>query len=129
MNFELALFSYGIMTMATVGVEIMFTYATQGFGYGFAARRPETTFSPFAQQLKKAYNNQVETAAYAVPILIAAALIQLQSETAQIAAAVFIVARAFYIVLYLTGVSFLRVPPFLIAQTALLYIAYVLMIS
>lgn len=93
MTFELALLAFGVMTIATVGVEILYTYATQGFAYGFAAKRPETTFSDFALQLKKAYNNQVETAAYAVPILAAAAFLQLQSDLALFAAWAFIVAR------------------------------------
>lgn len=124
MSYEVALLSFGLLSFALVGTEIMFTYATQGFRFGFSANRPNVEFSPFAIRLKKSYQNQVECASYAVPILLAAMFLQVDSAVAETAAAVFVVSRALYTILYWTGMHFVRVPAFLAAQMALLTIIF-----
>ncbi len=127
--YEHAILAFGLMTFALVGTEIMYTYATQGFGFGFSANRPKVEFSGLARRLKNSYQNQVECAAYAIPILLAAAVLGPQSPLAEAAAAIFVIARGAYIVLYWTGIHFIRVPAFLAAQMALLIIIYPLFIS
>lgn len=37
MSYELAIIALGILTLAVLGVEIMYTYMSQGFRYGFSA--------------------------------------------------------------------------------------------
>jgi uncharacterized MAPEG superfamily protein len=129
MTYETALLTFGLITLAVLGTEIMFTYATKGFGFGFSSNRPNTEFSPFAKRLKNSYQNQVECAAYAVPILLAAALLLTDSTSGGIASACFVIGRGLYVVLYWTGAPFIRVPAFLLAQMSLLYIVYLVLMG
>jgi uncharacterized MAPEG superfamily protein len=126
MTFEVALAWFGFLTLMILGFEIMYTYATQGFGFGFSANRPMVEVSPFGQRLKNVYSNQVEAAAYGVPILAAAALFEVQDTSAMIAAVVFVVFRALYAALYLTGINFVRVPAFVGGNLSLLFILFVI---
>ncbi|MFQ5439735.1 MAG: hypothetical protein ACE5DK_13005, partial [Paracoccaceae bacterium] len=87
MEFTTALYAIGLITLILLFVEVNFTYATQGFAYGWSDNRdPNVTFSPLAMRIKNSYNNQVESAAYSVPVLGAAALTGLEHSGAQIAA-------------------------------------------
>ena len=130
MSFLTALVLFGILTLLMLGFEIMFTYATKGIGFGFSANRsPSTEYSPLALRIKRAYQNQIESAAYGVPILAAAAFSDLESGSAETAALLFIVGRAAFAILYYTGVSFVRVPAFLMSTLSTFYIAYVLLNS
>lgn len=79
MSYELAIIALGILTLAVLGVEIMYTYMSQGFRYGFSANRPAVEVTPFGQRLKNSYQNQIECVAYGLPILTTAALL-LNSE-------------------------------------------------
>ena len=115
---------YGLLTLILLGVEIMFTYATQGFAYGFSANRGSVDRSPFALRIQRAYQNHSESAAYGVPVLAAAAVSGLQSPGVEIAALIFVVGRAAFAVLYYTGITFIRVPAFLMGTLSILYIAY-----
>ena len=67
MTFVTALVLYGLLTLVLLGNEIFYTYATQGFGYGFSANRGPVERSPLALRIQRAYQNQVESAAYGVP--------------------------------------------------------------
>ena len=121
---ETGLLALGFLTLMVVGIEIMFTYATQGFAYGFSSNRPAVDVSPFAQRMKRVLQNQVECAAYAVPILAAVALVGLNDTAVQTAVAVCVVGRLAYVVFYYTGLPFARVPFFLAANLALLFLSY-----
>ncbi|NRA88185.1 MAG: hypothetical protein HRU28_12520, partial [Rhizobiales bacterium] len=61
---------------------------------------------------------------YGVPILAAAAITGLQGSGVEIAALLFVLGRLAFVVLYYTGVSFIRVPAFLVANISILYVAY-----
>ena len=80
-----------------------------------------------AMGIKSAYQNQVESAAYAVPVLAVAALVDLQSAGAQLAAMLLVVGRAAFAVLYYSGIPFVRVPAFALGSLSILFIAYKLM--
>lgn len=130
MPFLTTLVLFGVLTLLMLGFEIMFTYATKGFGFGFSANRnPSTVYSPLALRVKRAYQNQIESAAYGVPVLAAAAFIGLESGPAETAAMLFILGRAAFALLYYTGVSFVRVPAFLLSTLSTFYIAFVLLTS
>ena len=125
MSFTTALVLFAVITLFMLSLEIAFTYATQGFGYGFSSNRgPQTEHSPMALRIKRAYQNQIESAAYGVPILAAAAITGLQSNGAEIAALLFIVGRATFALLYYTGIPFIRVPAFALGSLSTLYIAF-----
>ncbi len=124
MTFTTALISFGFLTLMMVGIEIMFTYATQGFGYGFSANRGEVIRSPLAIRIQRAYQNQVESTAYIVPILAAAAIVDLQGADVQMAAMLAVVGRVAFAVLYYTGVPFVRVPAFVMGTLSVFYIAF-----
>lgn len=123
MSPETALLSFGVITLALVGFEIMFTYATQGFAYGFAADRPQVALSPFAQRVKRALQNHIEAAAYVAPVLAAAALLDVRGGGVEIAAMLIVIGRAAFPVLYYTGITFIRVPAFVLGTFPTLYIA------
>lgn len=127
MTVEFALVWLGLITLLTIGFEIMLTYATLGFGYGFAAKRPPVEKSQFAQQVEKTYRNQVESVTYLAPALIAAALLGVNSGGVQIAALLIVLGRAGFVLSYYTGISFVRVPFFGAASVSALYIYYVVL--
>lgn len=129
MTFTTALIAFGIITLLMLGLEIMTTYATQGFGFGFSSNRNIVERPALALRIARAYQNQIESAAYGVPILAAAAVTGLQFSGAETAALLFVVGRAAFAVLYYSGVSFIRVPAFLLGTLSIFYIAYGLLVS
>jgi len=130
MTYITALTLYSLLTLIMLTIEIMMTYAAQGFSYGFSSNRSTTTeHSPIALRIQRAYRNQVESVAYGVPILAAAALSGLESSSAETAALLFVVGRAAYAVLYYSGVTFIRVPAFMLSTLSTLYIAYAIFSS
>ena len=127
MAYTTALIMFGALTLLLLGIEIMFTYATKGFGYGFSSNRSATNDrGPLALRIQRAYQNQIESAAYGVPILIVAAITGLENSSAETAALIFVLGRAAFAVLYLTGIPFIRVPAFVMGTFSAAYIAYVL---
>lgn len=124
MTFTAALVLFALLTLIMLGIEIMTTYATQGFGYGFSSNRGIIERPPLALRIQRAYQNQIESAAYGVPVLAAAALTDLESASAQTAALIFIIGRAAFAVLYYSGITFIRVPAFVMGTLSTLYIAY-----
>jgi uncharacterized MAPEG superfamily protein len=129
MTFISALIAFGVITLLMLGLEIMTTYATQGFGFGFSSNRKIVERPPLALRIARAYQNQIESAAYSVPILTAAAVTGLQFSGAETAALLFVVGRATFAVLYYTGISFIRVPAFLVGTLSIFYIAFGLIVS
>jgi len=120
-----SLAAFGLLTLAMVGFEIFFTYATQGFAFGFSSNRKQVDFSAFAIRMKRALQNQTEAASYGVPILAAAAFAGLTGG-AEIAGALFVAGRAAFVLLYYTGITFIRVPAFVVSTLSVAYIAYAL---
>lgn len=130
MAYSTALILFSVLTLAMLSLEIFYTYAKQGFGYGFSSNRTAATVhSPMALRIKRAYQNQIESAAYGVPVLAVAALVGLESSNAETAALYFIVGRAAFAVLYYSGIPFIRVPAFALGTLSSLYIAFVLYTS
>jgi len=125
MTFTVALLSFAILTMILLANQIFFTYATQGFGYGWSSnRKSEVSFSPLAKRISNALDNQVASAAYIVPVLAVAAIVGLQDPAAQTAALLVIIGRAAFSVLYYTGIPFVRLLGFLLANLSTLFILY-----
>ncbi len=127
MEFTTALYAIGLITFILLFVEINFTYATQGFAFGWSNNRdPNATFSPLAQRIKSAYSNQVESAAYSVPVMAAAAFSGLESSGAQTAALIYVIGRAIYAPLYYTGIPYVRLIGFLMGSVSMIYILFAL---
>lgn len=124
MSFTTALALYGLLSLILVGNEIFYTYATQGFGFGFSANRNTVEKSPLGLRIQRTYQNHVESASYGVPVLAAGALAGLQGSGAELAALLFIIGRAAFAVLYYTGIPFIRVPAFGLSTLSTLYIVY-----
>ena len=112
--------------MVAITAEILYTYATQGIGFGFSSNRPSVDKSPLALRIQRAYQNQVEAAAYIVPILGAAVFFDLDTSAAQITAAVIVFGRIAFILLYYTGIPFVRILGFMGGSFGSLYMAYLL---
>lgn len=127
MTFVTALIAFGIITLLAVGLEIMFIYATQGFGYGFSSNRPLVEKSPLGLRIQRAYQNQVESAAYIVPLLMAGHLIGLVGPTVELVTLIIIVGRAAFMLLYYTGIPFLRVMGFVGGSMGAMVLAYMLL--
>ncbi|MEM8974944.1 MAG: MAPEG family protein [Pseudomonadota bacterium] len=108
-----ALVALGALTFFALGIEIFFTYGSQGLAYGFSSNRPPVTFSPLARRISRVYGNQVEAAAYMVPILGAAALVGLDSPLAQTAALAIVLGRIWFALSYYIGFPFVRILGFL----------------
>ena len=130
MSYETALVWFAIITVFTLMLEIWTTYITKGFGFGFSSNRnPQAESSGFPLRIKRTYQNQIESAAYIVPVLAAASVTGLEHSGAELAALLLVVGRALYIPLYYSGVSFIRVPAFGLAMLSALYIGYILLTS
>ena len=127
MEYTTALFSIGLITFVLLFVEINFTYATQGFKYGWSSNRgAKAEFSPLALRIRNAYNNQVESAAYSVPVFATAALTGLESSGAETAALIYVIGRAIYGPLYYLGNAGLRLVGFGMGSLSMIYILFVL---
>jgi uncharacterized MAPEG superfamily protein len=129
MTVEAALASFGLITLALVGFEIMFTYATQGFAFGFSSNRGAPELSPFATRLKRTLQNHIESAAYIVPALVAASVAGLSGNGVQTAALLIVLGRVLFPVLYLSGVPFIRVLAFVLATLSSLYLGIMVLSS
>lgn len=130
MEYTTALFSIGLITFVLLFIEINYTYATQGFTYGWSSNRgTKVEFSPLALRIRNAYNNQVESAAYSVPVFATAALTGLESSGAETAALVYVIGRAIYGPLYYLGTAGLRLIGFVMGSLSMIYILYTLATS
>lgn len=128
MGFETALILFGLTSVILLFIEVNFTYATQGYAYGWSANRdPGATFSPLAQRMKNAYQNHVESATYGIPALAGGAVVGLDSPGAQMAALLFVVGRAAYAPLYWSGIPYARLPAFGLATLSAMYLYYALL--
>lgn len=127
MEFITALTSFALITLALVGLSISYTYATQGFGFGFSSNRGTPEVSPFAIRLKRTLQNQTESAAYVVPALAAAMFAGLDGAGVELAALLIVVGRAAFAVLYMSGISFIRVPAFVLATLSSFYLLFVVL--
>jgi uncharacterized MAPEG superfamily protein len=126
MTLTVALLSFGLITLFALGVEIMYTYATQGIGFGFSSNRPAVNLSPLGRRIGRAYTNQAESAAYIVPILAAGAVMELATPLAQTAALVIVAGRAWFVLFYYTGLPFVRLIGFLGGSMGTLVVAVLL---
>jgi len=123
MTFTAGLVAFAAITFFVISMEIMVAYATQGFGYGFSSNRPEVEKGPFALRVERTYRNQVESAAYIVPIFAAGALTDFNSPDIELATLFVVVGRALFALLYYTGIPFVRILGFSLASFSTLYIA------
>lgn len=127
MEYTSALYAVGLITFVLLLIEINFTYATQGFAFGWSSNRdPSAEFSPLAQRIRNAYNNQVESAAYSVPVFAAAIFTGLESSSAETAALIYVIGRAIYAPLYYVGWAGARLIGFGMGSLSMIYILYVL---
>jgi len=126
MSFEAALIAFGLITLLAVRIEIMFTYATQGFAYGFSSNWPDAHKSRLGLRIQRAYQNQIESAAYIVPLLIAGHVTGLTGPMAEHVTSVIIAGRAAFMLLYYTGIPFLRVLGFFRGSMVLAYLLPIL---
>ena len=125
MEYTTALYSIGLLTFVLLFIEINFTYATQGFSFGWSSNRgTDVEYSPLAKRISNAYNNQVESAAYSVPVLAAAALTGLESGGAETAALIYVLGRVIYAPLYYLGFAGLRLIGFGMGSLSMIYILY-----
>lgn len=118
-----ALIVFALITMTAIGIEIIYTYATQGIGFGFSSNRPTVEKTPLGLRIQRAYQNQAEAASYIVPVLAAAAFLGLDGPAAQTTAAVIVAGRAAFILLYYTGIPFIRILGFMGGSFGSLYMA------
>lgn len=123
MTLTTALVLFALTTMTAITVEIMYAYATQGFGYGFSSNRPIIERTPLGLRIERAYRNQVESAAYIVPILAAGVASGLQGPGVTIAATAIVAGRAAFVLLYYTGIPFVRILGFTAGSLGSLYLA------
>jgi uncharacterized MAPEG superfamily protein len=129
MTYTTALLCFGLISLILIATEIMFTYATLGFGYGFSSNRPTVTKSPLGLRIERSYRNQVESASYILPALVAGALLGGQTPAQATAALLIVVGRASFALLYYTGVPFIRVPAFVLASFPSLFLFVTLLMQ
>ena len=123
MSFELALIGFALVTMTALTIEIAYAYISQGFGYGFSSNRPIVERGALGLRIQRAYQNQVESAAYIVPVLAGAAFLGVTGEGPALAAAIIVFGRAAFVLLYYTGIPFIRILGFTCGSLGSLYLA------
>ncbi len=116
-----ALTYFGLITCATIAIEIFYTDGTRGIAFGFSSQCPVVAKDGLALRVERVYRNQVESAAYVVPALGAAAL---AGMTASTICWVIILGRAGFSLAYYTGIPFLRVPFFTMGSFGSLILIY-----
>jgi len=124
-----ALASFGLVTLALIGFEIMYTYATQGFGFGFSSNRPTVEISTFGLRVKRTLQNHIESAAYIMPALVAAHLVGIRGSGVEIAALLIVVGRAAFALLYYSGIPFVRVPAFVMGTFSSIYLLAMVLLA
>lgn len=123
MTFEFALIGFALVTMTALTIEILYAYGSQGIGYGFSSNRPVVEKSALGLRIQRAYQNQIESAAYIVPVLVGSSLLGVTGEGPALAAAVIVLGRAAFVVLYYTGIPFIRILGFSCGSLGSLYLA------
>lgn len=118
-----ALIAFALITMSAIMVEILYTYATQGIGFGFSSNRPIVEKTALGLRIQRAYQNQVEASAYIMPIMVAAAILGLDGPAAQTTSTVIVVGRAAFVLLYYTGIPFIRIFGFMAGSFGSLFMA------
>lgn len=124
-----ALGAFALITISMIGFEIMYTYATQGFGFGFSANRPTVPLSKLGLRMKRALQNQTESAAYIVPVLVAVQLLGLTGDNISFLLLLIVLGRAAFAILYYTGIPFIRVPAFVCGTFPSLYLAVTILMT
>jgi uncharacterized MAPEG superfamily protein len=128
MSYPMALALFGLTSIAILMAEIMYGYLYFGFGFGWSSNRPvNPERSAFGVRLQRTWQNQVESAAYIVPALVAAMVLQV--EGGGMAAMLIVIGRAAYAPLYLSGIPFIRVPAFVLGTFSTLYLIYLVLTS
>jgi uncharacterized MAPEG superfamily protein len=122
MLFTTALAALAFLTIALVGMDIMYTYYRKGFAFGFSSNRAPYDPDPFGLRIKRTLQNQVESSAYTIPVLAGAALMGLDAPGLQAAAAILVFGRIGFAVMYYTGLPYMRVPFFVMGTLGALYI-------
>ncbi|MEL7546117.1 MAG: MAPEG family protein [Pseudomonadota bacterium] len=126
MTFTAALIAFAAITFFAISMEIFVTYANQGFGFGFSSNRPSVEKGPFALRVERTYRNQIESAAYIVPIFVVGAITSLDGPYVALATLLVIIGRAAFVLLYYTGIPFIRIPAFSLASFGTLYLGILL---
>jgi len=125
MEYTSALYAIGLITFILMFVEVNYMYATLGFKHGWSSNRDTSVErTPLAKRISNAYNNQIESAAYSVPVLAAAAMTGLESSGAETAALIYVIGRAIYGPLYYIGVANLRLVGFGMGSLSMIYILF-----
>ncbi len=120
----IALALFGLITFATIAFEVMYGYLILGFGYGFSSKRPVIERSGFPLRIERVYRNQVESAAYIVPAIAAAAILGLEGSLIATTCTVILIGRVGFSLAYYTGLPFLRVPFFAMGSFGSLILIY-----
>lgn len=123
MSIPLALVTFALITMSLITFEIIYTYAKRGFRYGFSSNRPAIEHSAFELRIKRTLQNHIESAAYIVPVLIAAEVSGITFPSLEMAVGLILAGRAAYALLYYTGIPFVRIPAFSLASLSTAYVA------
>lgn len=124
MTFTLALVLFALISLVYLLVEVGYTYAHFGFGFGYSSNRPVgAERSPIGVRIQRTLQNQVETAAYAVPVLTVAAVTGFEGAGTAVAAGLFVLGRAAFGPLYWTGIPFIRIPAWGMGWISIAWIA------
>ncbi|MCP4448996.1 MAG: MAPEG family protein [Myxococcales bacterium] len=130
MSFSLALVIFALNTIILLLVEVGYTYSHFGTQFGWSSNRPtDAKRDALGVRIRRAFQNHIEAAAYAVPVLGVAAITGHQHGGAEIAALLFVVGRAAFGPLYYTGVPFIRLPAWGMGWISIAYIAITLLTS
>ena len=127
MAVEQALLWFGVLTLVMLSIEVNTTYVTKGFGFGFSSNRPAAEKTGLPLRISRAYVNQVESAAYIVPVLAAAAFQGLTGFGVETAALLVVAGRFGFALFYFTGIHFARVPFFAVTVLSVIYLIYALL--
>lgn len=125
-----ALIFVGLLTLFCLLAQVLYTYYYYGLAYGWSANRStDKELDQLGVRIRNTLQNQVETIAFAAPVLAAAAILQVSSEAITLAAFIHVIARACFIAFYYSGIPYTRLPAWAIGWMAIAYIAYELLMT
>jgi len=129
MSTELGILAlYGVLILITITAQALVALAQQGLPYLASARDENRQSTGADARLMRATTNSVTAMAYFAPAILILQIQGLTSASTLLAAQVFLIARAIYVVLYAVGVPWLRTVIWSVGVAASLYLYFVALI-
>jgi uncharacterized MAPEG superfamily protein len=125
MSSELSILAlYGLLVIVVIVIQVLLAIPQVGLPYLATPRDEKRELEGTAGRSLRCLNNSVVAMALFAPAILILAVQGAFSSSTLLAAQIFLVARALYVVLYLTGIPWLRTGIWTVGLLATLYLYF-----